>query len=43
MAGRMGGQQVTVQNVKVVKVDEERGLVVLNGLISSNYTCLEVC
>ena len=31
MAGRMGGQQVTVQNVKVLKVDEENGLVVLNG------------
>ena len=32
MAGRMGGQQVTVQNVKVLKVDDENGLVVLNGL-----------
>ena len=31
MAGRMGGQQVTVQNVKVLKVDDENGLVVLNG------------
>ena len=31
MAGRMGGQQVTVQNSKVLKVDDENGLVVLNG------------
>lgn len=31
MAGRMGGQQVTTQNVKVMKVDDERGIVVLNG------------
>ena len=31
MPGRMGGQQVTVQNIKVLKVDEENGLVVLNG------------
>ena len=32
MAGRMGGQQVTVQNIKVLKVDEANGLVVLSGL-----------
>lgn len=32
MAGRMGGQQVTVQNVKVLKIDDANGLVVLNGL-----------
>lgn len=32
MAGRMGGQQVTVQNVKVMKVDDQNGLVVLSGL-----------
>lgn len=31
MAGRMGGQQVTIQNVKVLKVDEEKGILVLNG------------
>lgn len=31
MAGRMGGEQVTVQNVKVLQVDEENGLLVLNG------------
>ena len=32
MPGRLGGQQVTTQNVKVLKVDVERGLVVLNGM-----------
>ncbi|MCJ1482807.1 54S ribosomal protein L9, mitochondrial [Schaereria dolodes] len=31
MPGRMGGQQVTTQNVKVLKVDEEKGIVVLKG------------
>ena len=31
MAGRMGGQQVTVQNLKVLKVDAHNGLVVVNG------------
>ena len=31
MAGRMGGQQVTTQNVKVLKVDQEKGIVVLHG------------
>ncbi|KAL9598390.1 MAG: hypothetical protein Q9179_003937 [Wetmoreana sp. 5 TL-2023] len=31
MPGRMGGEQVTTQNVKVVKVDDEKGLVVLYG------------
>ncbi|KAI9763048.1 MAG: 54S ribosomal protein L9, mitochondrial [Candelina submexicana] len=34
MPGRMGGQQVTTQNVKVLKVDEEKGIIVLNGNIS---------
>lgn len=34
MAGRMGGQQVTVQNVQVMKVDKENGLVVLRGKLS---------
>ena len=32
MPGRMGGQQVTTQNVKVMKVDVEKGIVVLNGM-----------
>ncbi len=32
MPGRMGGQQVTTQNVKVLKVDAEKGIVVLTGM-----------
>ena len=31
MPGRMGGHQVTAQNVKVMRVDEEKGMVVLKG------------
>lgn len=38
MAGRMGGQQVTTQNVKVMKVDDEKGIVVLNGRIRPHST-----
>ena len=34
MPGRMGGQQVTVQNMKVLKVDVENGLLVLHGVSS---------
>ncbi|KAI4216375.1 MAG: hypothetical protein LQ351_001385 [Letrouitia transgressa] len=37
MPGRMGGHQVTVQNVKVLKVDEEKGIVVLNGTYIPAY------
>lgn len=40
MAGRMGGQQVTTQNVKVMKVDDEKGIVVLNGCIAGPDGCL---
>ena len=32
MPGRMGGQQVTTQNVKVLKVDEDKGIIVLSGM-----------
>ena len=38
MAGRMGGHQVTQQNVKVIKVDDEKGLVVLHGMELSAIT-----
>lgn len=31
MAGRMGAEQVTVQNLRVLKVDKENGIVVVNG------------
>ncbi len=33
MAGRMGGKQVTVQNLQVVKVDEEKNLLVVKGAV----------
>ncbi len=33
MAGRMGGDQVTVQNLKVLKVDEEKNLIVVKGAV----------
>lgn len=32
MAGRMGGQRVTVQNVEILSTDEEKGIVVLRGM-----------
>lgn len=38
MPGRMGGQQVTTQNVKVLKVDNEKGIVVLNGKWLSSHS-----
>jgi large subunit ribosomal protein L3 len=31
MAGRMGGIQHTVQNLKVLQVDEENGIIVVKG------------
>lgn len=34
MAGNMGGQQVTVQNLRVLKVDAANGIVVVNGEFS---------
>ncbi len=36
MAGWMGGQRVTVQNLKVLKVDEANGIVVVNGTSSGH-------
>jgi large subunit ribosomal protein L3 len=33
MAGRMGGEQQTVLNLEVVKVDAERGLLMLRGAV----------
>ena len=33
MAGRMGGEKVTVQNLQVLKVDEEQNLLVVKGAI----------
>lgn len=33
MAGRMGGERVTVQNLKVVQVDKERNLILIKGAL----------
>ena len=33
MAGRMGGKQVTVQNLQVLKVDQEQNLLVVKGAV----------
>ncbi|KAF2117858.1 mitochondrial 54S ribosomal protein YmL9 [Lophiotrema nucula] len=33
MAGNMGGESVTVKNLKVLKVDAENGIVVVNGCV----------
>lgn len=34
MAGRMGGVQHTVQNLKVLMTDNEKGILVVKGLVS---------
>ena len=34
MAGRMGNHQVTKQNIKVLQIDNEKGLVVLHGMFA---------
>lgn len=33
MAGRMGGKQVTVQNLEVLKVDTEQNLLIVKGAV----------
>ena len=33
MAGRMGGKQVTIQNLQVLKVDQEQNLLVIKGAV----------
>jgi large subunit ribosomal protein L3 len=46
MAGRMGGQQHTVQNLKVLHIEPELGVVVVNGECSgpnSDDTFLQFC
>lgn len=35
MAGRMGGRRVTVKNLKVVSIDEEKNQMLLSGLVPS--------
>ena len=33
MAGRMGGEQVTVQNLEVLKIDKEQNLLIVKGAV----------
>jgi large subunit ribosomal protein L3 len=33
MAGRLGGERVTVKNIDVIKVDKERNLLLLKGAV----------
>lgn len=40
MPGRMGGQRVTVQNLRVLKVDNEVGLVVIKGHVAGPKGCV---
>jgi large subunit ribosomal protein L3 len=32
-SGRMGGEKVTVQNLKIVKVDEEKQVILVEGAV----------
>lgn len=40
MPGRMGGQRHTVQNLRVLKVDNEMGLVVIKGHVAGPKGCI---
>jgi large subunit ribosomal protein L3 len=40
MAGHMGTQQVTVKNLKVVRSDTERGILLVKGAVPGNEGCL---
>lgn len=43
MAGRMGGDRVTVQNLKVLQVDKDNGLLVVSGAVPGRRgTLLEI-
>lgn len=39
MPGRMGNERVTVQNLKVVKVDAEKGVVLIRGALPGPRNC----
>ncbi len=44
MPGRMGGDRVTVKNLKVIKVDQEKGLLFIRGAVPGRRgTLLEIC
>ena len=40
MAGNMGNERHTVQNLKVLKVDRENGLVVVHGAVPGPKNCI---
>jgi len=40
MAGNMGNEQVTTQNLKVLKVDSGKGILVVNGSVSGPRGCI---
>ena len=39
MAGRMGFRRVTVQNLKIVKVDPELNVILVRGAVPGNKNC----
>lgn len=36
MPGRMGNERVTVRNLKIIKIDQENGILALNGAVPGN-------
>lgn len=40
MAGRMGGAQITVKNLKIVEVDKEKGILYLKGAVPGKRNAL---
>ena len=43
MAGRMGGNMITVKNLKIVKIDPEVGLLYIKGALpGSRGTVIEI-
>ncbi|KAI0882543.1 translation protein [Annulohypoxylon maeteangense] len=40
MPGRMGNERVTIQNLEVLKVDNEMGIVVINGHVAGPKGCI---
>ena len=43
MAGRMGGEQVTVRNLEVVHVDEKENIIALKGAVpGARGTLIEI-
>ncbi|MFH0853929.1 MAG: 50S ribosomal protein L3 [bacterium] len=40
MAGRMGGERVTVKNLEVIKIDKENDLIYIKGAIPGAYNSL---